>query len=106
MGLFLMFDYSMESNVRTEKRDRIRLASGTAPKHRSFTGAWMSSHENTAPKADVYRKVTDAIVDAIESGIGHYQMLWTVRQERGFGPISVGSVKVAASNRIPRLSAH
>jgi antirestriction protein ArdC len=56
----------------------------------------MSSHENTAPKADVYRKVTDAIVDAIESGIGHYQMLWTVRQERGFGPISVGSVKVAA----------
>jgi hypothetical protein len=56
----------------------------------------MSTHENTAPKADVYRKVTGAIVNAIESGIGHYQMLGTVRQDLGFSPISVGSVSVAA----------
>ena len=54
----------------------------------------MSTHENTASKADVYRNVTGA--SAIESGIGHHQMLWTVRQDRGFSPISVGSVKVAA----------
>ena len=56
----------------------------------------MSTHENTAPKADVYRKVTDAIINAIESGIGHCQMLWTVRQDRGFSPISVDAPKVAA----------
>ena len=56
----------------------------------------MSTHENTAPKADVYRKVTGAIVNAIDSSISHYQMLWTVRQDRGFSPISVVSVKVAA----------
>ena len=56
----------------------------------------MSTHENTATKPDVYQKVTDAIVNAIESGIGHYRMPWTVRQDRGFSPISVGSVKVAA----------
>src|ERR1035438_10162740 len=54
----------------------------------------MSTHENTATeKQDVYRKVTDAIVNAIESGIGQYRMPWTVRQDRGFSPISVGSAK-------------
>lgn len=53
----------------------------------------MSTHENTAPKPDVYQRVTDAIVNAIESGIGHYRMPWTVRQDRGFSPLSVGSEK-------------
>ena len=56
----------------------------------------MSTHENTAPKADVYREVTDAIVQPIESGIGQYQMPWTVRQDRRFSPIPVDSSKVAA----------
>ena len=56
----------------------------------------MSTHENTAPKADVYRKVTGAIVYAIESGLGRRWMPWAVRQDRGFGPITLGSVKVAA----------
>lgn len=53
----------------------------------------MSTHENTTPKPDVYQKVTDAIVNAIESGAGQYQMPWSVRQDRGFSPISVGSAK-------------
>src|SRR5580692_7007717 len=53
----------------------------------------MSTNENTAEKPDVYRKVTDAIVNAIESGIGQYRMPWTVRQDRGFSPVSVGSAK-------------
>ncbi len=56
----------------------------------------MSTDENTAPKADLDHRVTDAIVNAIESGIGHYQMLWTVRQDRRFSPISIDSPKVAA----------
>jgi hypothetical protein len=56
----------------------------------------MSTHENTAPKADVYRKVTGAIVYAIESALGRCRMPWTARQDRGFSPISAGSVKVAA----------
>src|SRR5437016_11147068 len=54
----------------------------------------MSTHENTATeKPDVYRKVTDAIVNAIENGAGQYRMPWTVRQDKGFSPISVGSAK-------------
>ena len=54
----------------------------------------MSTDENTASeKQDVYRKVTDAIVTAIESGIGQYRMPWTVRQDKGFSPLSVGSAK-------------
>ena len=56
----------------------------------------MPTHENTAPKVDVYRKVTDAIVYAIESGPSQYRMPGTARQDRGFGPISLGSAKVAA----------
>ena len=56
----------------------------------------MSTNENTAPKADIYRKVTDAIVNAIESGIGQYRMSWSVRQNRSLSPISLGSAKVAA----------
>src|ERR1017187_6572763 len=53
----------------------------------------MSTNENTAPKADVYPSVTAAIITAIESGIGQYRMPWTVRQDKGFSPISVGSAK-------------
>jgi antirestriction protein ArdC len=56
----------------------------------------MSTHENTAPKADLYHRVTDAIVNAVESGIGQHRMPWAVRQDRGFRRISVGSAEVAA----------
>jgi hypothetical protein len=56
----------------------------------------MSTHENTAPKADVCRKVTGAIVYAIESALGRRRMPWTARQDRGFSPIPVGSAEVAA----------
>ena len=30
----------------------------------------MSNHENTAPEQDVYRRVTDSIITAIENGGG------------------------------------
>src|ERR1035441_2109556 len=53
----------------------------------------MSTQDFTAQKPDVYQRVTDAIVNAIESGIGQYRMPWTVRQDKGFSPISVGSAK-------------
>jgi antirestriction protein ArdC len=53
----------------------------------------MSTNESTTPKLDVYRKVTDSIITAIEQGVGQYRMPWTVRQDRGFSPISVGSAK-------------
>jgi antirestriction protein ArdC len=54
----------------------------------------MSENNNSAAeKPDVYRKVTDAIVNAIENGVGQYHMPWTVRQDKGFSPISVGSAK-------------
>ncbi len=53
----------------------------------------MSTQENTATKPDVYRRVTDAIINAIETGAGQYRMPWTVRQDKGFSPVSVGSAK-------------
>jgi antirestriction protein ArdC len=53
----------------------------------------MSTNENTAPKADVYQRVTDAIVNAIETGAGTYRMPWVVRQDKGFSPISISTVK-------------
>jgi len=53
----------------------------------------MSTHENSAPKPDVYQRVTSAIINAIETGIGQYRMPWTVRQDKGFSPVSVGSAK-------------
>jgi antirestriction protein ArdC len=53
----------------------------------------MSTHENTAQSRDVYQKVTDAIVSAIEQGAGSYRMPWVVRQDKGFSPISIATVK-------------
>jgi antirestriction protein ArdC len=53
----------------------------------------MSTHENTAQSRDVYQKVTDAIVNAIEQGAGQYRMPWVVRQDKGFSPISIATVK-------------
>jgi antirestriction protein ArdC len=46
-----------------------------------------------AQNPDVYARVTDAIINAIEQGVGKYRMPWTVRQDKGFSPISVGSAK-------------
>ena len=53
----------------------------------------MSTNEGTAPKADVYTRVTDAILAAIETGAGAYRMPWVVRQDKGFSPISISTVK-------------
>jgi antirestriction protein ArdC len=54
----------------------------------------MSTQENTAnEKQDIYQKVTSSIITAIENGVGQYRMPWTVRQDKGFSPISVGSAK-------------
>jgi antirestriction protein ArdC len=44
----------------------------------------MSTNERTASKADVYSRVTDAIIAAIETGAGTYRMPWVVRQDKGF----------------------
>jgi hypothetical protein len=37
--------------------------------------------------------VTDVIVNAIETGTGSYRMPWVLRQDKGFSPISVSTVK-------------
>jgi hypothetical protein len=44
----------------------------------------MSTHENTSH--DIYARVTNAIVTAIEAGAGEYRMPWVIRQDKGFGP--------------------
>jgi antirestriction protein ArdC len=53
----------------------------------------MSTHENTSQSRDVYQKVTDAIVNAIETGTGSYRMPWVVRRDTGFSQISIATVK-------------
>src|SRR6516225_795487 len=53
----------------------------------------MSTYENTATKPDVYQRVTDSIINAIEQGAGQYRMPWVVRQDKGFSPISIATVK-------------
>jgi antirestriction protein ArdC len=53
----------------------------------------MSDYQTTSTKQDVYRRVTDAIITAIEQGAGTYRMPWVVRQDKGFSPISVSTVK-------------
>jgi antirestriction protein ArdC len=53
----------------------------------------MPTHENTSQSRDVYQKVTDAIANVIETGSGSYRMPWVVRQDKGFSPISIATVK-------------
>jgi antirestriction protein ArdC len=53
----------------------------------------MSDYQTTSPKLDVYRRVTDSIITAIDNGAGEYRMPWLVRQDKGFSPVSVGSAK-------------
>jgi antirestriction protein ArdC len=54
----------------------------------------MSTHENTATeKPDVYRKVTDAIVNAIELGVSNWRMPWHTSGKFAFSPINVTSKK-------------
>src|SRR5450631_672795 len=83
----------MESNIRA-RRDRVGRQSGTAPKHQSRIGASMSSTENTAPeKRDVYARVTDQIVTAIEQGVGTWRMPWHTSGRFAFSPINIASHK-------------
>jgi antirestriction protein ArdC len=54
----------------------------------------MSTHENTATeKPDVYRKVTDAIVNAVEQGVSNWRMPWHTSGKFAFSPINVTSKK-------------
>jgi antirestriction protein ArdC len=54
----------------------------------------MSNIDSTAPeKRDVYRKVTDAIIQAIEQGVGTWRMPWHASGEFAFSPINVTSKK-------------
>jgi antirestriction protein ArdC len=54
----------------------------------------MSTHENTSTeKPDVYRKVTDAIINAIEQGAGNWKMPWHTSGRDAFSPINATSRK-------------
>jgi antirestriction protein ArdC len=54
----------------------------------------MSNIDSTATeKRDVYRKVTDAIVNAIEQGVGTWRMPWHTSGRFAFSPINVVSHK-------------
>ncbi len=54
----------------------------------------MSTTENTATeKQDVYQKVTDSIISAIEKGVGNWRMPWHTSGRHAFSPINVTSRK-------------
>src|ERR1019366_5898938 len=54
----------------------------------------MSTNENTATeKPDVYQKVTDAIVAAIEQGVSNWRMPWHTSGKFAFSPMNVTSHK-------------
>ena len=54
----------------------------------------MSTSESTATdKRDVYARVTDQIVTAIEQGVGSYKMPWHTSGKYAFSPIDVTSKK-------------
>jgi antirestriction protein ArdC len=54
----------------------------------------MSTSDITATeKRDAYRKVTDAIVNAIEQGVGNWRMPWHTSGRFAFSPINVTSKK-------------
>src|SRR5258708_6896251 len=54
----------------------------------------MSTQENTATeKQDVYQKVTDSIINAIEKGVGNWRMPWHTSGRFAFSPINVTSHK-------------
>jgi antirestriction protein ArdC len=54
----------------------------------------MSNIDSTATiKVDVYQKVTDAIVNAIEQGVGNWRMPWHTSGRHAFSPINTTSRK-------------
>jgi antirestriction protein ArdC len=52
----------------------------------------MSTNEHTE-KPDVYRRVTDAIINAIEAGVSNWRMPWHTTGKFAFSPINVTSKK-------------
>ena len=54
----------------------------------------MSTSDNTSTNhCDVYRKVTDAIINATEQGVGTWRMPWHTSGKFAFSPINVTSRK-------------
>src|SRR5215831_10436527 len=54
----------------------------------------MSTSDITATdKLDVYLKVTDSIINAIEQGVGNWRMPWHTSGRFAFSPINVASRK-------------
>src|ERR1017187_4082008 len=53
----------------------------------------MSENYDTAPKPDVYARVTSQIVNAIEQGVSNWRMPWHTSGKFAFSPINVTSKK-------------
>jgi hypothetical protein len=76
----------------------------------------MSTYDSTAPKPDVYARVTSQIVNAIEQGTGNWRMPWHTSGRFAFSPINAVTHKpyrgvnvlalwAVARRRRPRSSA-
>ena len=61
----------------------------------------MSIQDSTSTiKVDVYQKVTDAIVNAIEQGVGAWRMPWHTSGRYAFSPINVTSKKCIGGQHV------
>ena len=69
------------------------MALGTAPKHQSWSNFDVYHRLYRNQKRDVYRKVTDAIINAIEQGVGNWRMPWHTSGRFAFSPINATSKK-------------
>ena len=52
-----------------------------------------NTESTSSDKRDVYRKVTDSIINAIEQGVGNWRMPWHTSGKLAFSPVNVASKK-------------
>src|SRR5579862_6825543 len=61
----------------------------------------MSTSDNTATnQRDVYARVTDQIINAIENGVGNWRMPWHTSGRFAFSPINVTSEPYRGINTV------
>jgi antirestriction protein ArdC len=69
------------------------LASVAAPKQREKVSFTMPTSNDITDKRDVYARVTDQIINAIEQDVGNWRMPWHTTGRDAFSPINVASRK-------------
>lgn len=91
--MFLVFDYESESSIRTETGPQQVASLARSLNTKVGVTTSMPTHDGTNPKQDVYLKVTDSIINAIEQGVSNWRMPWHTSGRFASSPINVASKK-------------